>query len=51
MAMAAATATATTWATTWAMATAMRLVGDEKGKGGLQGQWQRRCEGGGRQRG
>ncbi len=26
-------------ATTWAMATAMRLVGDKKGKGGLQGKW------------
>jgi hypothetical protein len=27
-------------ATTWAMAMAMRLVGNKKGKKGLQGQWQ-----------
>ncbi len=33
------------------MVMAMRLAGAKKGKGGLQGQWQQQCEGGGRQRG
>ncbi len=41
----------TVTATTWAIVTAMRLVGNKKSKGGLQGQWQRQCEGGGRRRG
>jgi hypothetical protein len=30
---------ATMTAMMWAMAKAMRLVGNKKGKGGLQGQW------------
>ncbi len=35
----------------WVMAMAMRLVGNKKRKGGLQGQWQQQCEGGGQPRG
>jgi hypothetical protein len=38
-------------ATMWVMVTAMRLAGNKKGKGGLQGQWQRQCEGGRQQKG
>jgi hypothetical protein len=40
-------ATVTAMATRWAMAMVMRLAGNEKGKGGLHGQWRQQCEGGG----